>query len=244
MSVAALLALIFGCFLLGALLMAAGSRRVDAATRRRRWIKFAAYFVIVHAVLGCAALGTAWLLGLGLVILLVGARELRGALARIAARHGAPVVPVAAAYLLLGGAFLATLAHLAPARVACLYIVIAAFDGFSQVSGQLCGRHRLVPRLSPGKTVEGVLGGACGALLVGWAIRAVPGFGAAQALGWVVLIVPCALAGDLAASWVKRRAGIKDFSALLPGQGGMLDRFDSFIGAGALLAPLAWLATA
>jgi phosphatidate cytidylyltransferase len=46
------------------------------------------------------------------------------------------------------------------------------------------------------------------------------------------------LAGDLAASWVKRRAGIKDFSAALPGQGGFLDRFDSLLGSLVLVGPL------
>ena len=240
MTPGALLTLILACFALGAVLMALAGRRVDAATRRARWLKFGVYFLIVHTVLGCAVMGTAWLFALGLLILAAGARELRDALAAIGARRSANRALIVAVYALLGGGFLFTLARLAPAQTVFLYIVIAAFDGFSQVCGQLLGRHQLVPRLSPGKTVEGLAGGALGALAIAWTIRGFSGLDGVALAAGAALIVAGALAGDLAASWVKRRAGIKDFSALLPGQGGMLDRFDSFIGAAGLLAPLVW----
>jgi phosphatidate cytidylyltransferase len=65
-------------------------------------------------------------------------------------------------------------------------------------------------------------------------------------LGWAGLlgagIAMAALAGDLASSWVKRRASLKDYAATLPGQGGFLDRFNSFIATGALIGPVlhAW----
>jgi phosphatidate cytidylyltransferase len=59
------------------------------------------------------------------------------------------------------------------------------------------------------------------------------------ALAWGIAIFGAGLCGDLAASWLKRRAGIKDYSNVLPGQGGLLDRFDSLIGALTLLAAFA-----
>jgi phosphatidate cytidylyltransferase len=121
--------------------------------------------------------------------------------------------------------------RLPPATFAFLFVVTATFDGFSQVVGQWLGRRRLVPRLSPGKTVEGLLGGLAAACAVAVLARQLVPLSAPFAAALGVAIGMAGLAGDLAASWVKRRAGLKDYSALLPGQGGFLDRFDSLLGA-------------
>jgi phosphatidate cytidylyltransferase len=103
-------------------------------------------------------------------------------------------------------------------------------DSFSQLWGRLLGKRPLCPRLSPGKTVEGLVGGglttvavaaALGPLLLGHSPVPMAGLGALTAAGAVV--------GDLAFSWIKRRAGLKDFSSALPGHGGVLDRFDSLV---------------
>ena len=125
------------------------------------------------------------------------------------------------------------------ATFAFLFLVTAATDGFSQVIGQLLGRHALAPNISPAKTIEGLLGGLVAAIVVALLLRElllpwpVPTT-VALALGTGL----AGLAGDLAASWVKRRAAIKDYSAALPGQGGILDRFDSLLGAMALVGAI------
>ena len=113
-----------------------------------------------------------------------------------------------------------------------VYLVVAFFDGFSQVSGQLFGRHRITPRISPAKTVEGSVGGLIAAILAGVALRGLPDISVMRALILCGEIVFGAFAGDLAASWVKRKSGVKDFGGLLPGHGGVLDRFDSLLFAG------------
>lgn len=96
--------------------------------------------------------------------------------------------------------------------------------------GRALGRHKLAPKISPNKTVEGAIGG----LLVGTlAVALVGGLGLGIPLYWtiplgIVLSIGSIL-GDLFESWVKRRFGIKDSGNLIPGHGGLLDRIDSFL---------------
>ena len=95
--------------------------------------------------------------------------------------------------------------------------------------GRLIGRHKMAPVLSPKKSVEGGIGGVVGAALLGIAYAAFfkqPMAGYAIICGAGALI---SMVGDLAASAVKRDKGIKDYGKLIPGHGGILDRFDSVI---------------
>lgn len=213
------------CFALGAAIMALASRRAHPAERHRRWIKLGTYIGIVLGVLLVARAGGFWFVALMGLIVVLGACEVKAALAR--APH-ALLLPVGMTYFALCIAFLF---GAAASYAGYVYLVVAAFDGFSQVCGQLLGQHRLAPRLSPGKTVEGALGGLVVGVVVAWLTRSAAGFAASGALAAGTAICVAALAGDLSASWLKRRAGIKDFSRLLPGHGGVLDRFDSYIAA-------------
>jgi phosphatidate cytidylyltransferase len=221
-------------FAIGACAMAAGSRRVERPERRRRWIKFVVYFGIVHLVLLAAAGGWQLFAGLLALVWVLGALELRRALRGARATFA---LPVGIAYAALGAGLLAFARLCTPAEALWTWLVVVFFDGFSQVCGQLFGRHKLVPRLSPGKTLEGAAGGSCAGVAIGLCLRGLVDLAVAGALQTAVALALAALAGDLAASWVKRRCGLKDFGQLLPGHGGVLDRFDSLLGA----APLALL---
>ncbi len=95
--------------------------------------------------------------------------------------------------------------------------------------GVLIGRHKMAPVLSPKKSVEGAVGGVAGAALLGVLYAAVTSapkmeYGLICAIGALISMV-----GDLAASAIKRNQGIKDYGKLIPGHGGILDRFDSVI---------------
>jgi phosphatidate cytidylyltransferase len=113
-----------------------------------------------------------------------------------------------------------------------LLLVVFTFDAFCQITGQLAGKHKLFPKISPDKTVDGFLGGFAIAILGAMIACYLMHMRLLPTLGEAALIALAALAGDLLASGLKRINGIKDFSNWIPGQGGFLDRFNSLIFAG------------
>ncbi len=108
-----------------------------------------------------------------------------------------------------------------------LVIVVQASDVMQYVAGKLAGRRALAPRLSPGKTVEGALGGIAGAGLLGALLSPLTPYGPVAAAGAACVSTALGIAGGLVLSAQKRRRGIKDWGTLIPGHGGMLDRLDS-----------------
>ena len=224
-----LISISLGCFTVGGLLLLIAGRKVNNTERRARWIKYGVYFVIVMIMFGAAQLGRVWLQGVLAVIMAVGACEIRGALGLVRPASKLLSIRIWATYGMIAAACWFSLNELAAYAVAYVYIVVAAFDGFSQVAGQLFGKRKLVPNISPGKTVEGAAGGMIGALATAALARQVIGLSPLAALQVSLLICVAGLAGDLGASWLKRRAGIKDYGRVLPQHGGILDRFDSFL---------------
>jgi phosphatidate cytidylyltransferase len=103
-------------------------------------------------------------------------------------------------------------------------------DTMAYATGRLFGRHKMIPRISPGKTWEGTVGGIAATAVVsaiaGPSLLAVS-WPAAASLG--LLIGVAGVLGDLFESFMKRSAGVKDSGALLPGHGGVLDRMDSLM---------------
>lgn len=114
-----------------------------------------------------------------------------------------------------------------------LYLLLLVWTGdiAAYFVGKAIGRHKLAPAISPGKTVEGTAGSLLATAGVGfWLFRLwFPEFGVVHAIILPITVNVLAQAGDLAESALKRGAGVKDSSSLLPGHGGVLDRIDSLL---------------
>jgi phosphatidate cytidylyltransferase len=116
-----------------------------------------------------------------------------------------------------------------------VFIVTWSTDIGAYFAGRRFGRRKLAPSISPGKTVEGLYGGIAAATLLGGAWAYATHLGAALfALAPILAIT--AQAGDLFESAIKRRAGVKDSGAWLPGHGGVLDRLDGLVPVAVLTA--------
>ena len=114
------------------------------------------------------------------------------------------------------------------AFVSWLLIVVVLSDTFAMFGGLAFGRRPLVPRLSPGKTVEGTVAGFIGAMAGAAIMRfAFPGAPVGGYYAAAIGVAAAGMVGDLFASALKRTAGLKDFSGFLPGHGGLMDRLDS-----------------
>ena len=117
-------------------------------------------------------------------------------------------------------------------------------DTFALFAGMLCGKHKLAPKVSPKKTVEGAIGGLIGGMFgmavmmfVGAAVISDAYLGPREVVLFGVIGSAISQIGDLSFSVIKREFGVKDYGNLLPGHGGILDRFDSVTFA----APAVWL---
>ena len=109
-----------------------------------------------------------------------------------------------------------------------MYLLIWANDSFAYLTGRAFGKTKLFERISPKKTWEGTIGGVFFTLLFGYIIGAFINRG--EEVFWIisaVIIAPCAIYGDLLESLFKRSLKIKDTGSILPGHGGILDRFDA-----------------
>lgn len=135
--------------------------------------------------------------------------------------------------------------HYNPKIIIGLFILIWTNDTFAYLVGKSIGKHKLLERISPKKTIEGFIGGVVFAIFTGYLIsklyiKASPSFSEKSILIWttIALIVGVfGTIGDLIESKFKRIAGIKDSGKIMPGHGGILDRLDSVI----FVAPIVYL---
>ena len=115
-----------------------------------------------------------------------------------------------------------------------LVILVSTMDIFAYIGGKIYGKKKIAPKISAGKTIEGTLIGLVFTIIVSLMIRNLMDFNVYQAAIAGFLIAILAFFGDLLESYFKRNIGIKDSGKLIPGHGGLMDRFDGYF----LLLPL------
>ena len=113
-----------------------------------------------------------------------------------------------------------------------LFLITIITDTFALFTGMLVGKHKLAPEISPKKTIEGAVGGSLMGTIVASAFYTTvinPATPLVIVILLTALLTVIGQIGDLAFSSIKRYYGVKDFSNLIPGHGGILDRFDSIV---------------
>lgn len=234
-----LIAFIETGFAAGAVGMFLGTRKRSKQDRKERWLKFGTYFLIVHLMIGAGLAGKGFFSALTVFIAIAGAVEFT----YVSVRHQREIRPVflpfagGLTYLILAASTVVMTFNFSPIHCVYVYTTIAVLDAYSQIWGQLFGKQRLAPNISPSKTVEGSLGGAATAVLAAYVLRDLAGLNVWQSVLFGLWTALAGISGDLLASWYKRRCGVKDYSSILPGQGGVIDRFNSFLA----VSPGAWI---
>jgi phosphatidate cytidylyltransferase len=211
----------------GAIGMAIANRRVDRKTGWERWLKYFTYVLITGLVI--ASIFLHYFLCVAAIISVFALTELLQANFRSTAISRTTIIFSVIVFLVIAAGFLFFAKTFSGQYVLFIYFQVLIFDAFCQIVGQLLGKRQLIPSVSPSKTVEGFAGGwifclVAAGLSSGWIKIS---FLSSLFVGFITGVI--AFYGDILASYYKRKLGIKDYSNWLPGQGGFLDRFDSFL---------------
>jgi phosphatidate cytidylyltransferase len=221
--------LLMAHFVSGAFWIIRINRRLELAEARKQWTKFGIYLLLVNLIWYCLLLVPAVFPYIGWIVILMAAFEWWKALKKVKGRAWLII-----AFLIVAGGFAGFLYMDQNILLYALFVVVL-FDGSCQVAGQLIGKRPLLPRISPRKTMEGLIGGVLVTLATSLATRRSFSFDWAELIITTCVIMAAAFTGDMLASAVKRKAKIATFGKMIPGHGGVIDRFDSLMMTGALL---------
>lgn len=186
---------------------------------------FAIGLLAINLIFGDAGLSVPLLAGLGVTSLLL-----------MYFRHGNGWLPGGILYAGLSGISLSAIrGNDDPGLVAMIYVfaIVWATDILAYFVGRAIGGKKLAPRISPGKTWSGAIGGTVSGVIAGGAVSFsfFPQI-TFRTLGLALLLSVASQIGDLFESFIKRRFGVKDSSHLIPGHGGVMDRVDGLVFAG------------
>jgi len=219
-------------FILGGISFYLINRKKEKAVAKKSYTKFITYFFIVNFMFFGITLKHPFFNSISIIIFITGIYEIFNLFIKSRYKHKSFFIISIIIYFILSSGFI-SFSNLNSNLILFSFLVLSIFDSFSQITGQFFGKHKIIPKISPNKTIEGTIGGFIIALVSGILMRDLY-----LGLSWKTIlmtigIIIFAFCGDLIASLYKRKYNVKDYSKIIPGHGGFLDRFDSLIAGGA-----------
>lgn len=222
-------------FLLGGIGFYFINRNKEPEIVRKSYTKLGVYFLLINILFFSIAINTLAFRYVSILVLGVGLIELLRLFLKSGNSNICFFMMSVNIFGILSAGFL-LFGTLQKELILFSFIVLSIFDSFSQIAGQLFGHRKLFPKTSPNKTWGGLIGGGLMAIGSSFLLKSLYPAPMAKSLLLAFGVVLFAFAGDFAASFYKRKFNVKDYSNLIPGHGGFLDRFDSLIAAGAWVA--------
>lgn len=227
--------IILAYFILGGISFYFINRKKDRTVARKSYMKFGVYFIIINIIFFSITIKAVFFHYLAILIIAVGAYELVSLFVKINYQHKLFFIISLLVYFTLAAGFI-VFSLTAENLILLTFLIISIFDSFSQISGQFMGKKKILPAISPNKTIGGSVGGAAISLASAFLLKSLFKGSLTELFLFAMGTVIFAFAGDMLASIYKRRFKVKDYSKRIPGHGGFLDRFDSLISGGAWAA--------
>jgi phosphatidate cytidylyltransferase len=227
--------IILAYFILGGISFYLINRKKEWQLARRSYLILGVYFIIINIIFLSIAIEAVFFHYLAILIIVIGSFELSRLFVKSKYQHKLFFGISMLVFFILSAGFI-TFSKTADNIILLTFLIISIFDSFSQISGQLLGNRKLIPGISPNKTIGGVVGGTIISLISAFLLKTLFKGSLSQLFLFALGTVFFAFAGDILASIYKRRFQVKDYSNWIPGHGGFLDRFDSLIAGGAWAA--------
>jgi phosphatidate cytidylyltransferase len=223
-------------FILGCIGTVLNNRRLDYNGKKGNWIKYLVYHVIVLTVIGTVLIDRKLFAALMIIVSSVGVIEMmvvgnNNELSKLCKK----ILVLSLALFNIVFALFSAFVLLPENVIIYTYTIVLTVDGGGQMFGRLFGKRKITPIISPNKTWGGFIYGSLLALLAAFVLKDLVSYSWWQSLVFGGIVCLSAFSGDILASAYKRAFGAKDFGHSLPGQGGMFDRFDSFLFTGAII---------
>ncbi|MDA3953387.1 MAG: phosphatidate cytidylyltransferase [Bacteroidales bacterium] len=222
-------------FLLGGIGFYLINRRKEPEVARKSYTKFISYFFIINILFFSIIFNSILFIYLSVLIIAVSFFELFKLFYKSGFKEQRFfIISILIMTVLSEGFFF--FSGLDKGLILFSFLVLSIFDSFSQITGQLWGKTKIFPAISPNKTLGGLIGGGLIALLSAFLLSDLYYNTHFSLIIITIGLLFFAFCGDIAASFYKRKFKVKDYSNLIPGHGGFLDRFDSLITGGAWIA--------